>query len=101
MTPEQIEQLRPGFEAWYVDAANKATGMGMTVKDMPSKRGVSGNYQGYDYLHGCWIGWLGSRETMVVELPSVQCINLNEYGTVEVVDVCKAAVIAAGGTVKS
>lgn len=45
-------------------------------------------------------GYRNGRKSVVVELPSLQCININEYTAWEAVSACKRAIIAAGGSVK-
>lgn len=60
--------MREEFEAWYIDNANRETGMNMDVGSVAAKRGKSGDYAGYDYLHGCWTGWKGYASTFTKKL---------------------------------
>ena len=43
---------RKKFEAWFIQKANKDTGMCMSMADIAGKRGPKGDYESYGYLHG-------------------------------------------------
>lgn len=48
-----------------------------------------------------WIGWQASRESLVIELPSDQCIDIHGYSPKATKLYCRKAIETAGLKVKS
>lgn len=101
---------RKKFEAWFIQKANKDTGMCMSMADIAGKRGPKGDYDSYGYLHGCWVGWQASRECLVIELPDTKDIMplspgmyvhemrkiVDENKYTRAIDLARCAIHAAG-----
>lgn len=47
-----------------------------------------------------WEAWQASREAVVMELPSLQCLRVNEYDYQEAREQCRRAIEAQGLRVK-
>jgi hypothetical protein len=54
------------------------------------------DYYESPYANGSWDGWKASRESLVIELPSIKCIDLHEYSPRATLAYCEKAVKAAG-----
>lgn len=81
----------------------ETTGTGMALNyrnSMPCSAAPTTGYTAVDIATAAAEGFRDGRDSVVVELPSVQCIRLNGYCYEEVLEVCKRAIIAAGGKVK-
>lgn len=99
---------RKKFEAWFIQKANKDTGMCMSMADIAGKRGPKGDYDSYGYLHGCWVGWQASRECLVIELPpepeypdepddAIDDSYMDEYhSAIRMRNACRDSIHAAG-----
>lgn len=48
-----------------------------------------------------WLGWQASRESLVIELPSDQCIDIHGYSPKAVKQYCRKSIEASGLKVKS
>lgn len=99
MTKDQIELLRPGFEAAIIDRFKESGFLEVEIRvECLSRCGDSYNDP---QVAIAWWSWTQSRESLVVELPTVQDVNIEEYTACSTIEACKQAIIAAGGTVKS
>ena len=97
---------RKKFEAWFIQKANKDTGMCMSMADIAGQRGTKGDYDSYGYLHGCWVGWQASRECLVIELPEPRVARgygeqvAEALGFNDAINYCEEAIHAAGAKTK-
>ena len=98
MNTEQREQLRPGFEAAIIERFKESGFLEVEIRVECLTR--CGDSYDDSSVSIAWWAWCESRRTMVVELPSIQDININEYTSFETVGVCKEAIEAAGLKVK-
>lgn len=115
MTKDQIELLRPGFEAAIIERFKESGFLEVEIRvECLSRCGESYNDP---QVAIAWWAWTQSRESLVVELPSpmkgpdiddedddYEQFEMHEAVMMEVNGMrskCKAAIIAAGGTVKS
>jgi hypothetical protein len=99
MTPEQREQLRPGFEAAIIERFKESGFLEVEIRvECLTRCGDS-----YDdpQVAIAWWAWGLSRERMVVELPKEGDMSGDGYYFDIGVEACKAAIEAVGGTVKS
>lgn len=99
-----MDKLRKEFEDWYAKKFEEDNGFPPT-RDISELRGKDGEYSGLAYLHGCWIGWKASRESLVIEMPSkISEFNTSTTGYArpeaehydEAIDDCREAIHEAG-----
>ena len=88
-------KMREQFEV-----AAKSQGLSLTRAQQALRfaNGTSradGDYVALETLCAWW-AWQASRESMVVELPSLQCLRVNEYDYQEALNQCRAAIKAQG-----
>lgn len=99
MTKDQIELLRPGFEAAIIERFKESGFLEVEIRvECLSRCGESYNDP---QVAIAWWAWTQSRESLVVELPSLEDINVNEYLALEAVNVCKQAIMNGGGGIRS
>ena len=82
-------KMREQFEAW----AEKAT------LQIDLSRGNHGSYRNTNthWLYCAWVcAWSASREAVSVDLPTLQCLRVNQYDYQEARQQCVEAIEAQG-----
>lgn len=59
------DEIRIEFEEWYRALFMRNRESELTPERMIELRGAFGDYRGYGFMHGCWIGWQGARGARV------------------------------------
>ncbi|AFV50669.1 hypothetical protein G169_gp56 [Pseudomonas phage AF] len=76
-------EIRAQFEAWA-----KERGYINLRKD--------GDKYKFQTAWAAWEGWQASRQALVIDLPSVQCIRINDYTAEETREACRRAIESQG-----
>lgn len=56
---DENDDVRNGFEAWYLSHMKEsaAWAKNYTLDEVTRLRGEDGEYRGYGFTRGCWVGW--------------------------------------------
>lgn len=84
------DKAREEFEAWAM-----TTGF----ESHHFTRDADNQYTDYD-VRRIWSPWQASRAALVIELPSIKCIDLHGYSPRATLAYCEKAVKASGAKVK-
>lgn len=99
MTKDQIELLRPGFEAAIIERFKESGFLEVEIRvECLSRCGESYNDP---QVAIAWWSWTQSRESLVVELPKEGDSHGDGYYFDIGVEACKQAIIAGGGGIRS
>lgn len=99
MTKDQIELLRPGFEAAIIERFKESGFLEVEIRvECLTRCGESYNDP---QVAIAWWSWQQSRESLVVELPSLQDVNVEEYTACSAIEACKQAIMNGGGGIRS
>ncbi len=87
------DSIREEFEAAFAEHLAKK-GLHARRQRLPDGR--------YEYVDtaAAWWAWQASREALVIELPSVKCIDLHGYSARDVLNFCEKAVRDSGAKSK-
>jgi hypothetical protein len=97
MTKDQIELLRPGFEAAIIERFKESGFLEVEIRVECLSR--TGEIYLDPVVSMAWWAWCLSRERMVVELPEAREDGWGQWSIVK--DETIEAIEAVGGTVKS
>lgn len=91
-----IEKMREDFEFWYAEL------VGLDASDIADWRRGDGYQNSYERCALSWTAWQASRQSLVIELPSLREViygrrdNENDSGFNSAIDLCAKAVESAG-----
>lgn len=64
---------REKFEAWYLDRMKEKgfCSPDCGIEEVTRLRGEDGEYKGYTFTRGCWVGWQAARQQESAPAPVV------------------------------
>lgn len=84
--------MREEFEEWAAEEA-EVRGVGELIGLLKDERH---DRYAMIWTQTAWMAWQASRESLVIDLPSVQCIDVHDYSARDVLSFCEKAVRDSG-----